>query len=124
MHVAGSQKDVIISGQLTRKVIWGPPNFGENPKTDAKVGVWILKLDFPISVLTGTDIGMPQKRIVAKEVQIRRRLATAQGYDEYLGRHVVVTGRLESQVEYDDVTPVVINVTVVRTGNSVRCSGI
>jgi len=122
-RVAGDQSDVKISGRLIRRVVWGPPNFGEHPDTDKKLIVWIVRLDYPLHVLANGDIGQQPKAIIVKNIQIKRRLATAQGYDDLLSRHVVVVGRLLSQVEYDDETPVVIDASVVRVGGRIGCDG-
>jgi len=41
---------VELEGKLRVKTFYGPPNFGENPKTDLKERCWILSLDKPINV--------------------------------------------------------------------------
>jgi len=41
---------VTLQGVLYLKLFYGPPNFGENPETDAKDEQYLLKLDAPICV--------------------------------------------------------------------------
>lgn len=41
----------IIEGTLITRMYYGPPNYGENPDTDAKQYPFILKLDNPIDVI-------------------------------------------------------------------------
>ena len=41
---------VELEGRLTIKTFFGPPNFGEDPKTDSKEETRILVLDEPINV--------------------------------------------------------------------------
>lgn len=39
-----------ITGVLTLNQFYGPPNYGETPETDTIERVWIIELQFPISV--------------------------------------------------------------------------
>jgi len=39
-----------ITGRITKKLHFGPPNYGEDPKNDAKEIAFILHLDQPICV--------------------------------------------------------------------------
>ena len=41
---------VTLEGRLSMKTFFGPPNFGEDPKTDSKEETRILVLDTPINV--------------------------------------------------------------------------
>ena len=41
----------IIEGTLITRMYYGPPNYGENPDTDAKQYPFILQLDDPIDVI-------------------------------------------------------------------------
>lgn len=42
---------ISLSGTVTLRTFFGPPNFGEDPETDSKVTQAILKLDRPLCVL-------------------------------------------------------------------------
>jgi len=37
-----------LSGTLRKEWFWGPPNFGENPKTDRHNQDFVLLLDYPL----------------------------------------------------------------------------
>lgn len=41
----------IIEGKLITRMYYGPPNYGENPDTDAQQYPFILQLDNPIDVI-------------------------------------------------------------------------
>ena len=46
---------VILSGYLVSEKDWGPPNFGDSPKTDSKFSVLLLKLDKPVTTCATDD---------------------------------------------------------------------
>jgi hypothetical protein len=115
-------KDIRISGKLVRRMTYGPPNYGETPKTDSRYPYWVVKLDYPISVITGADIGMPSQIVTAREMQIRlgsglRDLAS------FRGKHVIVQGQLATQVFAADMTPVVFDGSSMVAGGPIPCEG-
>jgi hypothetical protein len=120
---ADGQTIVKLSGHLINREVWGPPNFGEHPDKDEKISVWIIELDQPVIVEINADIGLKPEKITVGEIQIKRRLGSAHGYDDFLRAHVVVTGNLQTQTEYDDTTPVVLDSEVVRLGGKIGCDG-
>ena len=84
---------VELRGTLTLKTYYGPPNYGENPDTDAKEVLPVLILKEPVKVR-----GNPQapddfdRRSVEniKEVQ----LVLTVPYKEFTGKTVLVEGTL------------------------------
>jgi len=56
---------VTLTGRVVTRTFYGPPNYGENPKTDSKESQYILLLDSPIDVIaTGNDpIDQTERRI-------------------------------------------------------------
>src|SRR6266480_7670781 len=67
-HIAASLSDrnpkvlhygpekVTLTGKLFARTFYGPPNYGENPKSDSKENQYILLLDSAIDVVTtGSD---------------------------------------------------------------------
>lgn len=102
---------------------WGPPNFGEHPKTDSRFPVWIIKLDYPITVITGLDIGAPKQTVLALEIQIQLGSRMGDMRPGLLGKHVVAQGRVHTQVFPSDTTPVVIDASDVRIGSPLPCNG-
>jgi hypothetical protein len=112
--------DATISGKLVRRMVWGPPNYGENPKTDAQYHAWFVVLDDPVRVMTGPDLEAPPKLTIAREIQIR--WADGQGsYFKYGNTHVVVRGKLFTQVFPGDHTPVVIEASALGSGPAIHC---
>ncbi len=73
------------------RLFYGPPNFGENPKTDSKELHRILVLDTPINVRGQTDMDRGNDRVEnVQEVQ----LVTAKPLKEMIGKKVIVKGTL------------------------------
>jgi hypothetical protein len=121
--IAGANEEVALSGTLRKRFVWGPPNFGERPNTDKKLVVWVVHLDFPRhAIAPDYTTGHPNKFVV-RTIQIRRRLGTAYGYEEFERRHVVVRGKILAQLEYDDVMPIIVDPTTVSLGGKVGCNG-
>jgi len=44
-----------IKGTLIKKQFYGSPNYGETPEKDEKVWVYLLKTDYPISVMASAN---------------------------------------------------------------------
>jgi hypothetical protein len=85
---------VALEGRLTVEWKYGPPNYGENPKTDAKVRVPVLVLSEPVSVRPNPDY-FPfnvEVRGVRRIQLILFNLETP--YEQFIGRRVLVNGTL------------------------------
>jgi hypothetical protein len=41
-------KAIRVLGTVSRRTFYGPPNFGENPKTDRRVTVYVIRFDHPL----------------------------------------------------------------------------
>ncbi len=83
---------VEVKGKLGVKTFFGPPNFGENPKTDAKERSWILSLDKPINVRAKDEtdpISGPSVDNV-RELQ----LVLHEPRRELIGKKVIIKGTL------------------------------
>lgn len=88
---------VELEGKLIAEFRYGPPNFGENPKTDAKLRVPILMLTRPINVR-----GNPQDPLNAESVVRIRRIQVillgaedvAIPYKQFIGKKLRVKGTL------------------------------
>ncbi len=50
----------VISGTIVIKQFYGAPNYGETPEKDEKVGVYILKPDYPVNVFADLDPKDPE----------------------------------------------------------------
>jgi hypothetical protein len=83
---------VSFRGELLVKKYFGPPDFGENPKTDSKENSWILSLSEPINVQAkeGADpLAGPSSKGV-KELQ----LVLSVPRRDLMGKMVFVAGTL------------------------------
>lgn len=83
---------VVLEGKLIIKTYFGPPNFGEDPKTDSRERSWILSLDKPIKVrakdetdpVTGPSVDnvrelqlvlhKPRRKMIGKKVRVKGTL--------------------------------------------------
>lgn len=111
----------MLSGKLTRRLVWGPPNYGEDPKTDSQYHLWFLELDHPISVATGRDFGLPEKQVSMKEIQLSSGSRVGPPQLKLQGAHVLVAGRLDTQMFPTDRTPAVIDAASVTISNRIAC---
>ena len=85
---------VSLEGKLIVEWKYGPPNYGENPKTDAKVKVPVLVLSEPVSVRGNPDY-FPFNIEVRGVRRIQLLLFNIKTPDEQLiGRRVHVNGTL------------------------------
>lgn len=82
-----------LEGKLTMELKYGPPNYGEQPKTDARIRVPVLKLIEPVNVR-----GKPGESFNAISVKGIRRiqliLSPGTSYEQFIGKRVVVEGTL------------------------------
>jgi hypothetical protein len=86
---------VELSGTVVLEEHFGPPGFGEDPKTDLVELTAVLVLDAPISVVGDT----PGEGFNQTSYPDVRRLQLVRGYSDppfspYAGKHVVVLGAL------------------------------
>ena len=91
---SGKDPDALISGTVVERKVWGPPNFGEHPKTDSRYRVWIITVDEPIRVTINNEPGYEPEKVVAREVQFRGGIIAVPDYSGLTGKHLVVRGRL------------------------------
>jgi hypothetical protein len=85
---------VELEGRLLVQTKYGPPNFGENPKTDKRVRVPMVVLTKAINVR-----GTPGDALNATSVQGARRIQlvftdAATDYKSLVGKDIVVKGTL------------------------------
>jgi hypothetical protein len=100
---------VLLAGRTTVESHFGPPNFGESPKTDTKEDVPILVLDAPVDVISdarqqtnrGSHTGV--KRVQLVGTLLPKLLQTE-------GRHVVLSGMLFEKQSGENFTDVIFDV--------------
>lgn len=88
---------VTLSGTVTLRTFFGPPNFGEDPETDARVTQAILKLDRPLCVLESendeAEHGLreitlvPSGKMSLRSLDRKRVRATGGLYHGFNGHH-------------------------------------
>ena len=61
-----------LTGTVTHRMFYGAPNYGENPKTDRRVRVPILRLERPITPCELTEFDSFERKLgePVREVQI------------------------------------------------------
>jgi hypothetical protein len=84
---------VELTGTLSVKTYYGPPNYGENPDTDAKEALPILILSKPINVRGNPDPKAAFDRKSVEDVQEIQLVLTAP-HKEFIGKTVLVKGAL------------------------------
>jgi hypothetical protein len=91
--VSYQPKVVELKGTLSVKTYYGPPNYGENPDTDAKEALPILILSEPISVRGNAD---PKAGFDRQSVEDIReiQLVLTMPHKEFIGKTVFVKGTL------------------------------
>ena len=97
-----------IAGVLHSVAEWGPPNFGEYPKTDSRWTAWIIDLPVPLAISGGVWVRGKLWTTVS-QIQIKMLPSVHLGSDNalfspYEGKLVVVTGRLFHATVVSDVT--------------------
>jgi hypothetical protein len=100
---------VELDGQLVVQSKYGPPNFGEQPKTDQKVKVPVLVLRSGVSMLPADDDGPNRSVYHIKQIQLAFSNSET-SHKALVGKQVVVTGTLFHAHTAHHYTEVVMNV--------------
>jgi hypothetical protein len=96
---------VVLSGTVELRSFFGPPNYGENPETDAKEVQALLKLDHALCTLESEE-----REEQAERNQRLVTLVPMGGFSlkQYAGKHVSVKGSLYHADNGHHRTPVLI----------------
>jgi hypothetical protein len=85
---------VMLKGKVVSRTFYGPPNYGENPKTDSRESQYILILDSAVDVVaTGSDPTDQTERGVRRVTLVVDDFA-AHPVRPLLGRRVLIEGTL------------------------------
>ena len=103
-----------LRGRVIVERRYGPPNYGENPKSDVRVRVPILVLSKPVNVR-----GNPQDELNSESVEGIRRIQLdffnlKTPYNQFIGKRVMVTGTLRHAITGHDYTKVVMNLQSIK----------
>ena len=83
---------VDLSGTVKTELRYGPPNFGENPRTDQKERIYVLVLDKPINVMGSAADPLLASVKGAKIIQLV--IAPTMPLSQFLGKKTRVQGKL------------------------------
>lgn len=96
---------VELEGRLTIQTKYGPPGYGEDPKTDVKVRVPILLLPEEVNVRGDPENELNQESVNGVK-QIQLVLPTGRSFSKFVGRRVHVRGTLFHSFTGHHYTPV------------------
>jgi len=94
-HFLSYEPEVVeLDGQLVVQSKYGPPNYGEDPKTDLKVRVPVLVLRQRVSVIGDRGDGHNSQTVYgARQIQLAFGVGET-SHKALIGKQVVVTGTL------------------------------
>ena len=101
---------VELDGRLVIQSRYGPPNYGEQPKTDQKVRVPVLVLKNPVSVLPSQEGGYNSQPVYRTTRIQLAFIGNGTAYKNLIGKNVVVTGSLFHAHTGHHYTDAVLNV--------------
>ena len=102
----GEASRVTLAGILSREIVWGPPNFGEDPKHDRKETAWFISLNYSIPVQSDHEFGLKGELIQVRKIRLHATVGQIDEMKSRINRQAVVTGTLWTAVGPADVTPV------------------
>lgn len=106
---------VKLTGILKQKWAYGPPNYGENPKTDKILYYYALELENPINVKQDTAswiFYLGHYNIRSIELLVGPH--TWNRLHPFIGRRVTVTGKLAPKIFAREFTNVLLQVSYVQ----------
>ena len=85
----------IIEGTLITRMYYGPPNYGENPDTDAKQYPFILQLDDPIDVIAQEGDTHNSNIFEVIEIQVvPMNKEQTELLEQYINKSITIQGTL------------------------------
>lgn len=101
----------MIEGTLITRMYYGPPNYGENPDTDAQQYPFILKLDEPIDVIALEDDIHNSDRFQVTEIQVvPNNKEETELVKQYINKRITIQGTLFEAIFGGHHTDVLIKV--------------
>ena len=105
---------VTLTGLLVSRTFYGPPNYGENPKTDTKESQYILILDSPVNVIGDPNSPINRTEQGIKKVTLVVHDFKAHPVEPLLGSRIEVSGTLFHAQTGHHHTKVLIEVSSIR----------
>jgi hypothetical protein len=103
---------VTLTGRLVYRVFYGPPNYGENPKTDSRETQPILILDAPVDVVANG--GDPTDQT---ERGVKRITLVGHSTSRFIGKRIAVEGTLFHANTGHHHTKVLMTVAFIKRAN-------
>ena len=101
----------IIEGTLITRMYYGPPNYGENPDTDAKQYPFILQLDDPIDVIAQEGDVHNSSIFEVTEIQVvPMNKEQTELVEQYINKRITIQGTLFGAIFGGHHTDVLIEV--------------
>jgi hypothetical protein len=101
---------VRLSGTIAEELKYGPPGYGENPKTDRRLHILVLRLKEPVDVCADTSRVAPQALVRrVQSIQLTEQVSE-NVLRRHLGVFVEVFGTLRRRVWPNDFTEALIRV--------------
>ena len=100
---------VTLTGKLVYRTFYGPPNYGEDPKTDSRETQPVLILDSAVDVNTGNDPADETERSVG-----RITLVVQHTVKDFVGKRMVVEGTLFHAITGHHHTKVLMTVSSIK----------
>jgi hypothetical protein len=104
---------ITLKGRVVSRTFYGPPNYGENPKTDSRESQYILILDSTVDVVAGSDPTDQTERGVKRATLVVNDFA-ANPVRPLLGRRVLIEGTLFHAITGHHHTRVLITVSSIK----------
>ena len=105
---------VTVRGKIFERTDFGPPNYGENPKTDSREEHLYLRLDHAICVGAADNSESPDDA-AERNISVIQMLYYRKQFERtWLGRHVFVHGTLFHSFSAHHWTNVLIDVQETR----------
>jgi hypothetical protein len=97
-----------VTGTIHRVMFYGPPNFGEDPRTDEKGFYPVLKLDRALPMCADDPSGFANGPVTSREMQM---IFFKPAFNKaWYGKHVEVVGELFAAETASHHTPVMLTV--------------
>ena len=106
-------EEITLTGRVVYRTFYGPPNYGENPKTDSRESQYILILDSAVDVVAGSDPTDQTERSVRRMTLVVHDFA-AHPVRPLLGRRVLIEGTLFHAITGHHHTRVLITVSSIK----------
>jgi hypothetical protein len=95
-----------VTGKLTRRIFYGPPGFGEDPKNDARETGFYLELLSPLCMYGSDDIN-----VAKTDVRLIQILLDQHGYERLrpsIDRVIILRGTLSGAITGHHHAPILL----------------